>query len=145
MVIIDSPSSRTVFRLKDLPAGKALNTLASTSSDDNNTSQVEKDIDKLSSTFGTNLEKPFYKSVISTSLDDFLDQNNLEYNFKNFGNISLKIDVDGLDFLVLAGALQSLSGISILLLSICPKKLRCILLCQIWSRNMVLKLFREQM
>lgn len=124
MAITNSPNSRTTFRLKDLSAGRALNTLVPTATDPRSISQVEKDIDKLNSTIATNSGMPFYQPVISTSLDAFIDQNNLEYNFKNFENVSLKIDVDGLDFLVLAGALQSLSGISNLIVEYLPDQIK---------------------
>ena len=68
------------------------------------------------------LQKSFYQPVITTSLDAFLGQNNDCYDFTMYKNIALKIDVDGLDFLVLAGAMQSLSGITDIIVEYMPNQ-----------------------
>lgn len=121
LAIANSPTSKSVFSLHDITAGKALNTLMPRLDSQTNT-QLDQDINGLSANVYTTLQKPFYQPVVTTSLDAFLAQNNDSYDFKLYENIALKIDIDGLDFLVLAGAMQSLSGINNIIVEYTPKQ-----------------------
>ena len=93
--ITNSPNLRTVFQLKDLSAGKALNTLANNSDLDN---IINRDIKNLGSKVGSNLTQPFLQPVISTSIDTFLENYIDQSSLKLFNNVAFKIDVDGLHF-----------------------------------------------
>ena len=106
LAVANSPTSRSVFSLHDIIAGKALNTLM-LCLDSLSDTQIDEDLKGLASNVYTSLRKSFHQPVVTTSLDTFLAQNN--YNL--YDNVALKIDIDGLDFLVLVGAMQSLAGI----------------------------------
>ena len=122
LAVANSPTSKSVFSLHDTTAGKALNTLMP-KLDLHSKARIDKDIKDLAANVYTTLRKPFYQPVVTTSLDVFLAQNNDSYNFKMYKNVALKIDIDGLDFLVLAGAMQSLAGINDIIVEYLPNQI----------------------
>ncbi len=123
LAITNSPSMNQQFRLNTYAAGKALNTITqSSSSAEHDKSSVFSDIDAL---YAHNLGLQslderfnFYQPIISTSLDAFLAQQSLDNK-----PIYLKIDVDGLDFLVLTGALNSLPQIQSIIIEYLPSSI----------------------
>ena len=120
LAVANSPTSKSVFSLRDLTAGKALNTLVP-GSESESSIQIDDDIKRLAANVSVStLQKPFYQPVVTISLDAFLAQNNDSYDFKMYENVALKIDIDGLDFLVLAGAMQSLARINNIIVEYMP-------------------------
>tara|TARA_B100001063_G_C16616722_1_gene478545 strand:+ start:25 stop:843 length:819 start_codon:yes stop_codon:yes gene_type:complete len=121
LAIANSPTTRSLFSLHDITAGKALNTLVP-SLDSHIKIQLDNEVKELAANVRTTLQEPFYQPVVTTSLDAFLSQNADTYDFKKYKNIALKIDIDGLDFLVLAGAMQSLSSINNIIVEYLPNQ-----------------------
>ena len=108
-----------MLQLHHMSAGKALNTLAINTNLSNNL-QIDQDITKISEGIFTSLDQPFSQPVISVSIDSFIEAALDESRVNQYDNIALKVDVDGLDFLVLTGALNSLRMINKIIIEYLP-------------------------
>ena len=116
MAISNSNCSFDLFRLNDMSAGRALNTLESC---------FKGDIDNLYKKLqgSISLKDSFDQSVIKSTIDHLLNSKDLSKGY-SWEKTHLKIDVDGTELLVLLGASSCLDKIDSIMVEYLPESIK---------------------
>jgi len=112
MAVSNSSCSFDSFRLNDMSAGRALNTLDSCFKDD-----IDNLYKKLQGSI--NLKNSLNQPVIKSTIDHLLSSENLTKDH-SYETIHLKIDVDGTELLVLLGASSCFDRIDSIMVEYLP-------------------------
>ena len=134
------------FELADMTAGRAMNTLTlqnSSNQDVKILNQIQDMKSHLLDASRSALDQiKFFQTVQTTSLDTFVSlQSNL---VPDKANLHLKIDVDGLDFLVLAGAFNTLTRVKSIYIEFIPDLVNLSSLIPIFCSELGFEIYKEE-
>lgn len=133
LALSNSPSFAGNLKLADISAGKALNALTQQNSKAPYKASIDQEVIGF---IQGRIYKSYDQPVLSSSLDYFFANNSSRYSLASYSSVALKVDVDGLDFLVLAGALNSFQYIHDIAVEYLPK--------DISTHNLIPKLLETQ-
>ncbi len=133
LALSDSKFKTSSFRLNDILAGQALNTLLAIEENPEDKSkkinkedmELARQIDEMNIKLQGKIcrDGSLLQSILAMNLDSFFGSLNEKLSLKLNDGLHLKIDVDGFDFLVLAGARELLPKINSIMVEYFPERI----------------------